>query len=70
MKRVLFTLAAFTLLTGEAAANNSAPVPAPRHNVHKERDHRFKACKAAATEAGVSSEQLQAFMAECMKKVQ
>lgn len=74
MKRILFTVAALALFAGAAAAQSTAPVTAPvtasGRNVHKERDHRFKACKAAAKEAGISNEQLQAYMADCMKKAQ
>lgn len=72
MKSILFTLAALAFLTGEAVAQTATTpaAPATGHNVHKERDHRFKACKAAAKEAGVANDQLQAYMAECLKKAQ
>jgi len=41
---------------------------AARLNAHKSHDKRFNACKAAARQAGVSTEAYQAYIGDCMKK--
>ncbi len=48
-----------------APAVSSATAPSAQ-NTHKERDHRFKQCKAAAQLQGVVKTDLQTFMANCL----
>ena len=63
-------------LSGAACAETTTPAsppaatgaPATGHNVHKERDHRFKACKAEAKAAGIPGADFNAYVAACMKK--
>lgn len=70
MKRLITTLVLCAGLLGTAQGQSVPPAAAPAasHNPHKERDHRFKACKAEAKAAGVSSADLNAYIAQCMKK--
>ena len=70
MKQMIAALALCAGLVGAAHGQATPPAaqPATGHNVHKERDHRFKACKAEAKAAGVPTADFNAYVAACMKK--
>jgi hypothetical protein len=67
---VLLAITSHSAIAGTDVAQSAPAVSAAStpsaQNTHKERDHRFKQCKAAAQLQGVVKTDLQTFMANCL----